>query len=274
MRRTFRTYAIGLGLVAAMSLMSCFDSDVDFNPIDGIPPGSDTRFEAEEPFAEDVAVANRSRFRLNGVRGSITITGQSGATTIRITGTKRVGSNSTQDARDHLPNLEVNVRPLATEVFVETVQPIFDGRRYEVDYAITVPTQWAIEVTHMNGDVTLDAIDSDVVVTHGNGDVTLMDIVGSAQVDLGNGRIDSDVTLPLNGSIDFDLMNGPITLAIPVDTSATFSATVGIGSIRVSPNLMLQDPVSTPTSLSGTLSGGEGTISLETNNGTIRVSGV
>ncbi len=242
-------------------MISCGDGDIniDFSGIN-FPPARNTNFKAEEPFSEEVEIGNRSQVRLQGVSGEITITGISGANSVMITGIKRVGSDSTQDAEEHLQELEVNVQSLANEIFIETIQPQdTGGRRYLVDYTITLPKDLEIQLANVNGIVILDAIDNDVTVNNVNGNVTLMEIVGSAFVNLVNGVIESEVTLPLNGTIDLNTVNGNINLAIPANTSAGFSAAVTIGSISVS-NLVLQNEVRTSTSLSGTLGNGQGTI--------------
>jgi hypothetical protein len=109
-------------------------------------------------------------------------------------------------------------------------------------------------------------------VNNANGEVTIIGIIGSAFVNVANGTIKSGVTLPLHGTIDLNMGNGNINLAIPTHTSAGFSAMVSIGSISVS-NLVLQNEVSTPTSRRGKIGNGQGTISLGTGNGHIRVSG-
>lgn len=68
-------------------------------------------------------------------------------------------------------------------------------------------------------------------------------------------------------------VSGDSNLAIPVNTSAEFSAVVNIGNISVS-NLVLQNEVTTSTFRSGTLGSGQGTITLETEVlGNISVSG-
>jgi DUF4097 and DUF4098 domain-containing protein YvlB len=125
---------------------------------------------------------------------------------------------------------------------------------------------------HINGIVTLDSIEHDVTVHHENGEVTLRGIVGNARVNLLNGPIEGDITLPVHGTIDLNTVNGHIDLTLPANTSAVFSANVTSGRVSLS-DLVLQDEVSTSTSLSGTLGTGQGTISLETRNGNIRVSG-
>jgi hypothetical protein len=275
MESKFRNYAILLCLLTSVILISCGDSDV--NIVGGgvnFPPFRNTDFEAKEPFSFEVEIENRSRVRLQGESGEISIIGISGANSVMITGMKRVRSDSAPDAEEHLQELEVNVQSPANEVFVETIQPqVTEGRRYIVDYTITLPKDWDIQLTNANGVVIVDSIDNDVTVNNVNGDVTLIDIVGSALVNLVNGIIDSEVTLPLNGTIDLKTVNGNINLAIPANTSAGFSATVTIGSISDS-NLMFQNEVRTSTSLSGTLGIGQGTISLEVEGaGNITVTG-
>ncbi|MGB2989370.1 MAG: hypothetical protein WBC98_05380, partial [Candidatus Zixiibacteriota bacterium] len=63
-----------------------------------------------------------------------------------------------------------------------------------------------------------------------------------------------------------------IELDIPQNTSAEFSATVVTGTISIS-DLILQNQVSTPGSLSGTVGSGEGTISLNVVTGSVSVKG-
>lgn len=275
MKSKFRNYLIFLFLLISIILTSCGGGDVNVSVGGGnFPPPTNTNFKAEESFSFEVEVVNHTQFNLTGENGEITITGISGANSVMITGIKRVRSDSTQDAEEHLKELEVNVQNLANEVRVETIQPQdTGGRRYEVDYTITLPSFLKIQLANVNGSVTLNSIENDVTVNNVNGSVTLMKIVGSALVNLTNGIIESEVTLPLNGTIDLNTVNGNINLTIPVNTSAEFSAAVTIGNISIS-NLVLQNEVNTSTSLSGTLGSGQGTITLETEQvGDISVSG-
>ena len=243
---------------------SCGNNDIDVNfPDVNFLPSNNTSFEAKAAFSFDIAADNRSLLRVQGVNGRIDIRGIEGASWVRITGTRLVGSYSIQDAYAALPDLTVHAQGLANEVLVETEQPQnTGGRRYIVDYTITMPSDMAVQLTSTNGSVTLDGVASDVMVDTVNGDVTLTGIVGSAAVHLANGRIDSEVTLPLGGTIDLDVANGSIDLAIPASTSAGFSAAVGIGSIGVT-NLVLLNEVSTATARSGILGSGQGTIALD-----------
>jgi DUF4097 and DUF4098 domain-containing protein YvlB len=130
-------------------------------------------------------------------------------------------------------------------------------------------------------------------VINTNGDVELMEIVGSTRVNVVNGRIISEVTLPLdgtielatvNGSVDSDIkllsdgtidvtvLHGGINLDIPNNTSAAFEACVFEGEIGLK-NVILNEKVRTSHCLTGTLGDGRGDIRLETEFGKITVTG-
>jgi hypothetical protein len=263
-------------VLISMSLIACGNGDMNFNVERGnfVPPVVNTDFEAREPFSHTVPVGSSTRLRLQGINGEIYIAGSAGSTSVLVTGIKRVGSFSAEDAEEHLPELTVNVQSLPGEVFVETVQPHDTwGRSYVVDYTITLPKDLEIQLANDNGFVTLDSVDNDVTVNNVNGNVTLMQIGGSVSVNVVNGTIDAEITVPLDGLVDLDTVNGTIALAIPADSSAEFSAAVAIGSISDS-NLVFQNEVRTSTSLSGTLGDGQGTITLEAEQtGSVQVSG-
>jgi hypothetical protein len=232
-------------------------------------------FEEKEPFSFEVTVDNHDQFNLLGVNSEIIITGESGADSVMITAIKIVQSTiSTLDAKEHLQELEVDWESVANTVSVETIQPKDTAERnYRVDYTITLPKYFKIQVNSVNAVVTLNSIENDVTVNIANGEVTLLNIYGSALVNLANGAIDSEVALPLQGTIDLKVATGGhIHLAIPINTSAEFSANTLFGNINVSSVFVFQDEVKTSTSLSGTLGSGQGMISLGT-MGDISVSG-
>jgi DUF4097 and DUF4098 domain-containing protein YvlB len=116
-------------------------------------------------------------------------------------------------------------------------------------------------------------MDNTVAVNNTNGNVTLDDVLGDQLVMLVNGNVESQTPiLAQGGVIDLQTVNGNVALDIPQGTSAQFSAHLVNGTITTS-GLLLLNPVSTMTSLTGTLGGGQGIIDLRTVNGNIRASG-
>lgn len=237
-------------LVAALAGWSCDSSP--FSPGDRAGNSNAT---ASERFSFEKNAAGHTGLRLEGVNGSVTITGSAEADSVVITGEKRVGSDSTADAQAHLQELEVLVSDLGSEIFVETVQPRdSQGRNYIVDYTITVPREFDVRAHNING-----AID-------------VRDVHGNVSVDLINGSIGARLSLPANGTIDMATVNGMVQLDIPEATSAQLTADVVNGIINLT-NLDLHNSVSSRTSLRGTLGEGRGRVSLRTTNGNIGVAG-
>jgi hypothetical protein len=231
-------------------------------------------FIVDGSFSESVPVAGHSRFRLDAVNGEIVITGKPGGTSVMVTAELQVGSNvSRLDAETGLNQLGVLVADGSNEIFVQTLQPkTMDGRKYVVNYTITVPSDLAVDVTQVNGHVTMEVIESSLFVEVANGNVYLSDIFGVATVSVENGSVDGTVTLPPGGEIMVSTGIGDIDLRIPASTSAELSALVGFGAITWD-NLDFTNAVQTNQSLTGTLGDGTGLIDLDTRNGSIDVSG-
>jgi hypothetical protein len=241
-------------VLAAMwlSFMSCADESV----VDSNNNVTNTDFAAEASFRQRIDVAAQIRLTLEGVSGGITVTEVAGSDSIVIAGVRRVRSESIQDAEAHLESLEVIISSSADEVSVETDQPVRSyGRNYEVNYDIVVPAGLDLDIDNINGQIVLE------------------DITGNIYVDLVNGQVVAEVTMPAGGTIDIGVVNGEIDLNIPKTTSSEFSAAIVNGSINMS-GLVLQDPVSSSVSLTGTLGLGDGTISLNLVNGTISIVGL
>jgi DUF4097 and DUF4098 domain-containing protein YvlB len=260
-------------LLALLALCFCFlgcSSDKSSGPDDNV---SNTDFVAKESFSFGVEVTDHTLLSLEGINGNVTITGLSGADSVIVSGEKRVGSESMQDAQDHLRLLGFNLRIVPGEIYIETNQPDKTyGRSYVVDYNITLPQNFDVVVINANGAVDIDSINGSVSVENVNGQVDLDEINGSASVQVVNGQISAEVSPPIGGIISMATVNGNIDLDIPQYISAHFSATVVNGTFTIS-NLMLIGMVVTSNSITGTLGTGEGTIALSTVNGNISVTG-
>jgi len=85
MRNALRRYGIPLIFLASIFWGACGGGGGD-----GSSQVSNTNFEASEPFSFTVDKGSRFRLSLEGVTGDISIDGSPGATSVTITGTKRV----------------------------------------------------------------------------------------------------------------------------------------------------------------------------------------
>ena len=250
--------------------LSCSNND---NPVDTDDEISNTDFRAEESYTFKTAVLNHTRLRLEAVNGNIFIKGVTDFDSIIAVCEKYVGSESMEDAEEHLQKLGVNVQDLDNEIYIKTIQPQEShGRDYVVNYEILIPDNLEICIVNMNGVVTVDSIHQNVSVENANGQIILNEISGSVLGNVLNGYIESTVILPTDGTLILSTLNGGIRLNIPQNTSAEFSASVILGYISIS-NLDLQNEVKSNNTLTGTLNNGQGTISLSTINGNIYVSG-
>ncbi len=238
-------------LAATLSCWACdwtpFSADEEYYGV------SHSEKVASESFLFELGAS--SRLRLEGVNGTITVTGGSESASVTISGERRVGSDSAADAEAHLRELEVRVEERGDEVYVRTVQPSETrGRNYVVDYEITLPRGLTVQINNINGDIDLEGLAGD----------TLAELV--------NGQIDARVSVPVGGVVDLSTVNGTIDVSVPVNTSAHLNANVVNGTIGIR-DLTLHNEVSSRTSLQGVLGNGRGNIRLSTVNGSIDVEG-
>jgi hypothetical protein len=218
--------------------------------IDVDPPSH----EASEGFSYQVALSGQTTVRLKGISGSVHFKGVGAGEGVSVSGTRRVGSDTREDAEAHLAMLEVLIREDGAELLVESKHPKLDGRNYEVDYTVSLPRDMKVQVENTNGDVTLE------------------DLADDAVVQLANGTVKADLTLPPMGLIDLFTVNGDIDLEVQKDASARFEATLTNGQITTS-NLDLRDRVATKRTLAGRLGDGAGLIRLGLVNGSIQANG-
>lgn len=253
-------------VILVLSLSSCLVVD----PSDHV---SDTDFSARAPFAFEIPVKNQYRIEIKGINSSIMVTGKSGVSAARIWGEKIVASDSYEDAEAYLQYLEVQISDKTDKISIETHQPNQTyGRSYQVIYNAIIPDDWDVAIENVNGKVVIDSLNGDVSLGLVNGDVALTEISGNVSVGVTNGNVYGKMNLPVNGFCTVHTVNSQIQLSIPTTTSAKLSAKVANGTVSVS-NLTLNNMESSKNYMSGVLGNGQGTITVETVNGLIKVNG-
>ena len=260
-----RAFRIGLGLmVGVLALVSGCSDDVS---------GPDKDVVVTESFYYRFEVSEQVLLAVSGINGEVVITGVAESDSIVVKGIKRVESWSTEDALEHLDSLTVEVKNEAGVVSAVTDQPDeSDGRTYEVDYEIIIPPDLAVDAQAVNATVSVASIERPLAAGIVNGVLELDGVVASVAASVVNGQIEGDLTLPAAGVVSMSVVNGTVDIDIPANTSAMFSAGVVNGSITVT-GLTLTDRVTTPTSVTGKLGDGNGTIDLSAVNGTVTARG-
>ena len=239
MRTTTNTFA--LALVALFALLVSFGcADISVNPTaDVTGPGNivNNKAKAIESFSYNVDLTAQLTLRVDGINGAVNVVSVSGTNQVTVSGEKEVSADTYSEAKAGLKNVQVEIDKNSSELLVRTLQPDYsDGKSYNVDYTITVPSHLNVVVKNVNG------------------------------------SISGKLYVPKNGTVDFSLQNGSIKLDVPQNTSADFYASLSNGSITTH-NLTLHNRVETGKMLRGILGNGDGTISLRTTNGNINVFG-
>jgi len=238
----------------------------------GLGP-NDTDIEATAAFADTLTITTSTRLVLRAINGTVAVTGNMPAGTVIVEGVRRVGSDNINDARDRLNDISVRITELGNVVNVTTEHledP--DGRSYEVDYRVFVPPTFQVDVEQVSGDIRVQELRDEIVVNSVNGSVDATDVSGNLRVNVTNGVIKADVTLRAGGVVDLRTVNGDLSLTIPANTSSTLEAMVVSGSIEIT-NLLLNGQTITSSRVTGTLGGGNGTITLAVTNGGIEAIG-
>ena len=280
---------LALTFMSLCAFSACYINNIE-DPSDDA--SGNARVVATFSFTADVV--NQSRIEVWGINGPIDVVGVPGAAKAEIWGERRVTSKSTEDARDFLSQVQVQVSAggVSNVILVKTNQPAeTHGRKVEVIYHLRVPSHLDALVNNANGNVLMDSLAGHVNVELTNGNVQLREFSGNMAVHLTNGNvalanftgsmftfvavvngnIDAGLTLPRQATCELSTVNGTIGLRIPQNTSAQFSAEVTNGTINTT-GLAILDSSTTPKSVHGRLANGDGKITLKTTNGSIGVT--
>ncbi len=269
MNHPIRAAARAIVPAAAILLAGCDAANI----VSGIGDVSNTDSVVAESFQFTVEVTTQTEFRLEGINGTILITGDPDATSVVVSGERKVGSSSTADARAHLPALQVLVEETPTAIIVRTDQPEeARGRNYIVDYRVTVPSSMIPIVANINGNIDIAEVAADVIVGNVNGNIDLNAIIGAVTAGLVNGNIFADMELPDGSDVAMATVNGNLTLVLNQDASARFLASWVNGGFTSS-NIDLDLQEVQQTSVRGVLGAGAGEINMGTTNGQIALEG-
>jgi len=158
------------------------------------------------------------QLRVRNVSGETSITAAGAPGEIRVIARKRVTASSEDRAKRLLQNLEVRMEKRGDELVVEPHLyeqergwlDLFRGKRFRVDFEITVPSECAIESQTVSGELSIEGVRGPIEVQTVSGDVRLEDVQGPLRLKSVSGDVDCRSYV---GHLEGNTVSGDITIA-------------------------------------------------------------
>lgn len=176
---------------------------------------------AGESFSETIeerfTFKQTPRLRVRNVSGETTVMAGGAPGEIRIVARKRVSASSEDRAKRLLQNLEVRMEKRGDELLVEPHLyeqergwlDLFRGKRFRVDFDITVPTECAIDAQTVSGELSVAKVRGPVEIQSVSGDVQLQDTQGPVRLKSVSGDIDCAIYV---GHLEANTVSGDLTI--------------------------------------------------------------
>lgn len=230
--------------------------------------------EAVDTVARAVAPSGRPLV-IDGFRGRVDLAGGD-TETADLQFVRRARGESAETARGVLEDVTITESG-SEQSYTYTLET--DGRAYAaVDVSGTVPRGAALRIEQESGPVTLRDVAGPLTVKHEHGPVTIRGASASVEVETKNGDLDVALqSVPADATIALRTKNGNVTLRLPPDASAQFSAETSAGNVRTR-GLALSDQEFLPRDAGGEyaaqLGTGDASVELHTENGSVLVQSI
>src|SRR5205814_9353893 len=136
---------------------------------------------------------------------------------VRVVAHKRVKGGSADRAKRLLENVEVRIEQKGNDIFVEphlyeqerTWLDLFRGKRFRVDFEITVPRETAVNAQTVSGDLDLNGTRGPARVESVSGDVNIADVQGPMRLKSVSGDVQCTDYV---GSIEGSSVSGDVDI--------------------------------------------------------------
>jgi len=162
----------------------------------------------DQTIEKTFTVDGMPHLRVQNVSGETAIrVGESGQ--VRVVARKRVKGGSADRAKRLLENVEVRIEQRGNDIFVEphlyeqerTWLDLFRGKRFRVDFEITVPRETAVNAQTVSGDLDLNGTRGPARVESVSGDVNIENVQGPMRIKSVSGDVQvTDYVGSLEGS--------------------------------------------------------------------------
>jgi len=181
----------------------------------GMDSGDDTETH-DQTIEKMFTVDGMPRLRVQNVSGEIAIrVGESGQ--VRVVAHKRVKGGSADRAKRLLENVEIRIEQKGNDIFVEphlyeqerSWLDLFRGKRFRVDFEITVPRETAVNAQTVSGDLDLNGTRGPARVESVSGDVNIADVQGPMRLKSVSGDVQCTDYV---GSIEGSSVSGDVDI--------------------------------------------------------------
>lgn len=242
--------------------------------------------EHQEEFQKVLPLSSQGTFSLKNVNGEVKVS------TWKEDKVEIKALKKTNKAAENLQKVKIEVTAAADSVSVDTVYPKHENTGVSVDYDIRVPegvnlgelssVNGNVKITGpfgrvsaetTNGQVHLENASGDLKLETTNGDVIAVNVNGPIDAHTTNGSITLELT-KIEAGISAETTNGSITLRLSAtqEINAALEAETVNGSISFDFPVTLQSLEKSRHHLRGQIGQGGPQISLETVNGSIRLT--
>lgn len=231
---------------------------------------ADVRETEEHSFAIDPG----GRISLENINGDVSVTGGSGDR-VEVIAHKKAGK------QEYLDELEVAISAEDDYIRIETRHPDSDDSWFSwgndgggsVSYELTVPARVNLDtIETINGEVEISGVTGLVKAETVNGDLNVSGLGSNVDLETTNGGITAEFDrLGAGQKVKADTVNGRIIIRLPADASARVRAETVNGSIDADDFGLEADKGFVGRDLEGRIGSGEGSIRLDTVNGSIRL---
>ncbi len=150
-----------------------------------------------ETLEKSFAFEGTPRLRVRNISGATSISVGQGKE-VHVVARKTVTASSEDRAKRLLQNLEVRLEKRGDELRVEPHLyeqergwlDLFKGKRFRVDFEITVPQECAIDAQTVSGELTIEGVRGPVEAQSVSGDIRLDDIQGPLRLKTVSGDVD------------------------------------------------------------------------------------
>lgn len=249
-------------------------------------PMGKVALKSSETVERSVPVGVLKRVRISNTGGNVIVTGNPGAPNISISAVKSAWGRTPGKARSALAELDVAVESRGDLVEVRPAYPENWDKTFEVEFFLTVPTMFRVEIASPTGAIQVRNV-READINGGSGDVLLTQVktvtakTTSGNVEIGPtpGPIDVTTTSGLvRAQLEGDVRSvrvlttsGDVTLQVPSNLGAQLGITTTSGVVTTQ-GLSLRDANQTRFGLVATVNDGGVPIEITSTNGAVTVN--